>query len=59
MKLINILIMNHYVISIFDICHKMIMTFAIIRFQIPLGAVLILRRQPRGEGGQKNAYFTK
>ena len=32
----------------------------IFRFcNIYLGAVLILRRQPRGEGGQKNAYFTK
>ena len=27
--------------------------------QLEEGGIHILRRQPRGEGGQKNAYFTK
>ena len=29
------------------------------KVEMHIGAVLILRRQPRGEGGQKSAYFTK
>ena len=29
------------------------------RVVLLLGGIHILRRQPRGEGGQKNAYFTK
>ena len=40
-------------------CNNALMSGIIDSFFYVKGGILILRRQPRGEGGQKNAYFTK